>query len=68
MWLDGGCSWLPHSIFSELALDRVGVDAVPLKADGGAVQDSDFNICGCSPGICNVSGQRAGYAGGAAPR
>lgn len=61
-------SWLPHSVLPELALHRVGVDAVPLKADGCAVQDSDFNVSGCSPGICNVLGQRAGYAGTVGPR
>lgn len=64
--LGGAGSWLPHSVLSEQALDRVGVDAVPLKADGRAVQHSDFNVGGRSPGICNVLGQRAGYAGRAA--
>lgn len=52
--------WPSHSILSELALDRVRVDSVPLKADGCAVQDSDFNFSGRSPGICNVWEQRAG--------
>lgn len=63
-----GWELVSHSVLSELALDRVGVDAVPLKADGCAVQDSDFNVSGCSPGICNVLGQRAGYVGRAGPR
>lgn len=55
-----GWELFPHSVLPELALHRVGVDAVPLQADGRAVQDSDFNVSGCSPGICNALGQRAG--------
>lgn len=51
-----GRGWLPHSVLPELALDRVGVDAVPLQADGRTVEDPDSNISGRSPGIYKVQG------------
>lgn len=58
-----GLGVAPHSVLSELALDRVGVDSVPLQADGCAVQDPDLNVSGRSPGICNVLGEWVKQAG-----